>query len=198
MARTKEFDIEVAMNEAMELFWRKGYEATSVNDLLECMGINRGSLYDTFGDKHQLFIATLNRYRNREHTKLRQLASATESPMRFIELMFDDMIHQALTDPFRRGCFINNTIVELAPHDKLVCEVIAANDESLDDILIRVLSRAKEQGEISAEANISTMVNYLKSTIHGLRVTSKATPERTVLQSIVNGVLFTLKHHDFA
>src|SRR5947207_8429451 len=118
MGRPKQFDPDEAMQEAMEAFWERGYAATSVNDLLDEMGLNRGSLYGTFGDKKQLFLAALDKYYEQRmedfHRLLDEPPSAKTALRNLLEFVADDCI----AETGKRGCLAAKAAMELAPHDK--------------------------------------------------------------------------------
>src|SRR5437879_13191066 len=114
MARHKEFDSDEALNKAMEVFWSRGYEAASIQDLVKNMGINRQSLYDTFGDKHALYLQTLDRYREVEGRRMLELLGPPGSVKKTRRLSFEGVIERALCDRPRRGCCMGNAVSESA------------------------------------------------------------------------------------
>src|SRR5215207_4045492 len=122
MARHKEFDRDEALHKAMEVFWSRGYEAASVGELVEHMGINRQSLYDTFGDKHALFLQALDRYHEVESRKLLDLLERPGSVKRALRQLFTGVVEGSLCDGGRRGCLMGNAMSELAGR----CEATAA------------------------------------------------------------------------
>ena len=105
MARHKEFDQDIALDKAMTLFWQKGYEATSIQDLVDHMGIGRRSLYDTFNSKHDLFIAALDRYRDIAKESILTPGEPLISPKAVIQEIFEGIVSEALVDRNRKGCF---------------------------------------------------------------------------------------------
>src|SRR3982751_5501533 len=114
MARHKEFDRDEALQKAMEVFWARGYEATSVGDLVEQMGINRQSIYDTFGDKHSLYLQSLDRYREVEGRKMLEAVEHPGAVKGALPQLFQGVIECALGGGERRGCFVGNATSELA------------------------------------------------------------------------------------
>src|SRR3954470_19079583 len=116
MARPKQFDPEQAMQEAMEAFWENGYTAPSVHDLLEEMGLNRGSLYGTFGDKKKLFLAVLDKYMQTCEADCRELLGQS-SAKKALRSLFDMAAKDCAGDAGRRGCLASKAAMELAPHD---------------------------------------------------------------------------------
>src|SRR6267378_420333 len=108
MARHKEFDRDETLQKAMEVFWSRGYEAASIQDLVTHMGINRQSLYDTFGDKHALYLLALDRYLEVESRKVFELLERPGSVKRSLRQLFEGVVERSLCDRQRRGCFMGN------------------------------------------------------------------------------------------
>lgn len=185
MARPREFDENDVLDKAMEVFWQKGYEATSIQDLLAAMGISRGSLYDSFGDKHTLFLAVLERYQQRSHARFLQTLSRPGSVKEAITHMFNYVVAEAVADAKRRGCLLTNSTVELSPHDMAVADMMNLNCRWVQDVLYEALQRGQTQGEISPEANIEALAQFLFNSLQGLRVVSKTNTDRQALENIV-------------
>ena len=191
MARTKEFDRDVVLDKAMRLFWRQGYEATSLRDLLVAMGIGRQSMYDTFGDKHALFLAALDRY-----------AATVGAPL-FAPLREPGPVKPALRHVFAAaidgsldascpGCLMVNATAELAPSDRDVARRAEANLWGGEELFRIALERGQESGEIDRRHDPRALALFLYNALQGLRVTAKATPDRQVLESIVDVTLSVL------
>jgi TetR/AcrR family transcriptional repressor of nem operon len=193
MARHKEFNREEVLAKAMETFWRYGYEGTSVQDLIESMGINRGSLYDTFGDKRSLFLEAIAHY---DQTVVRCAIAHLEAPdasKPAIIDYFQSLVDRMVADKDRRGCFVTNTAVELCPHDPDTAKRIANNLQRIEQAFYRALSRAKEKGEIPPEKNLQALARYLTCNLQGLRVISKVNPDPQILQEIIEILLCVLE-----
>lgn len=191
MARTKEFDREVALDRAMHLFWRKGYEAASLQDLVEVMGIGRQSLYDTFGDKHALYLAALDRYG--EVLGAHMMATLAEpGPVKpALRRIFDWLIEESLCDG-RRGCFAVNATVERAACDAETAKRMEANFAGVEEQLRQALEQAQASGEIGAHHSSWALARYLFNAIQGLRVTAKVTTDRATLEDIARVTLSVL------
>ncbi len=191
MARTKEFDQDLALDRAMRLFWSQGYEATSIQDLTDGMGIGRGSLYDTFEDKHTLFLAALDRYRA---TVSARLFAPLEEPIPVrmaLRRVFDHVVEEAQAEE-HHGCLMANATLELASRDATVRCRAAANLEGLEEKIGRVLARAQREGEIGVHHDPRALARFLFNALQGLRVTAKVTPDRTVLEDIARVTLSVL------
>jgi TetR/AcrR family transcriptional regulator, transcriptional repressor for nem operon len=189
VARTKAFDRDAVLEKAMYSFWQRGYEATSMQDLVDAMGINRQSLYDTFGDKHELYLQTLEHYRCSEATTFLTPLGESKPLRQRLEKMFDLIIEEAVSDKDRKGCFIANATLELASQDKAVCGFVAQNFENSVKKFEQVLSAAKTKGELGADKNVKALAVFIVNTIGGLRVTAKVSLDKAILKSIVKTTL---------
>ena len=174
MPRLKEFNPDDALDKAMQVFWHKGYEATSMEDLLTAMDLNRGSLYDTFGDKRKLFLKVMDRYCTTfvgpKLFLLDQPGPALATLRRFIL----GMIEGGLADPQRRGCFISNTVMELSPHEQEIAGTLRLALRMVEDTFFKVLARAKEQGELKDDKDPRALARFLTTMMQGTVVMIKA------------------------
>ncbi len=191
MPRTKEFRPEEALDAAMQLFWRKGYGATSMRDLLDGMGIGRGSFYDTFGDKHALFLAALDRF---EAVRASWVNEALEgSGLDGIEEVFRRTVDGLVGFEPRRGCLLANTSVELAPQDPEVAGRISRYVRRTEEAFTGALVRAQGAGEIPAEGDPRAFARFLVSNLHGLRVLARAGSDRRTLEDAARITLEALR-----
>src|SRR6185503_2842523 len=125
MVRTKQFDKHTALDEAMELFWQRGYHATSIQDLVDHLGVNRQSLYDTYGGKEQLFLAALERYREIQAAPVRRLLERDGPVREILRDLFRSFVDGVLSED-SKGCFMVNTATEVAGNNEVVAQVCAA------------------------------------------------------------------------
>ncbi|OIJ64923.1 TetR/AcrR family transcriptional regulator [Streptomyces mangrovisoli] len=178
MARTKEFDPDAALGAALELFWRRGYEATSMTDLVEHLGIGRASLYATFGNKHDLYLKALERYDRAGHgTHVREL-SRPGPALPAVRALVRRYADEATADDLRRnGCFVTNTAAELAPHDPAAARRVERSWDRLETVLHTALVRAREQGELPADRDPLTLARMLLVLLQGLRLVGKASTD---------------------
>ena len=132
----------------MDEFWKKGYESTSLNDLCCCTGLHKGSLYQAFGDKHQLFMRSLNHYADREFREVADVAFQQDSPLDSIRALVRTVCDHAAEG---RGCLMINSIVELAPHDPEVRDMLAKEGQRRIGVMTELLTKAQALGEIRAE-----------------------------------------------
>lgn len=192
MARPRAFEREHVVEQALAVFWRQGYQATSVQDLVEATGLNRGSLYDTFGDKHGLFLEVVEYYRTR--VSARRLEKLEEpGPVREkIATFFDDVIAFSVGEGRLLGCLMTNSAIELAPHDRDVRLAVAANMGAMEAAFRRAFTFARDNGELAAEKSPTDLARFLTATANGLRVMAKVTPERAVLRGVARIALQAL------
>jgi TetR/AcrR family transcriptional repressor of nem operon len=193
VARTKEFEPEKALTMAMDLFWRRGYEATSVHDLLEEMGIGRGSMYDTFGDKRALFLAALERFEETRVSRADEILEGSASAVEGIRRLFETTIEGLVSYEPRRGCLLANTAVELAPHDEQIARRISCYVRRTEDAFERALVRGRATGEIPADKDPKALARFLVSILHGVRVLARAGVDRDVLDDSVRTALEALR-----
>jgi TetR/AcrR family transcriptional regulator, transcriptional repressor for nem operon len=184
MARPKEFEEIDVLEKAMILFWQKGYYQASIQDLVDAMGINRASLYGAFNDKHNLYLKTLERYRQQDVNQLLQLFNRDLPTKAFFDSVFDNVIVGLTDDPDRKGCFLTNATLEMLPDDKEVETLVSTNLSFMQEIFNEVLKTGIAKGEIKADINIIETANFLISQIYGLRMIGKAQPNLQLLNGI--------------
>jgi len=193
MARHKEFDRDEALQRAMDVFWSRGYESASIQALIKQMGINRQSLYDTFGDKHTLYLAALDRYREVEGGKMLELLSASGSVKKALHQLFAGVIEEAVTGgKARRGCFIGNAMSEMAGRCPKTADKACGNLAAAENALYRALLRGKKTGEIENKRDLRAVARFLYSSLQGLQVMAKATQDRKLLADIARVTLSVL------
>lgn len=192
MGRKKEFDKEEVLTQAMYAFLQHGYEGTSMQTLVSTMGINRGSLYDTFGDKRSLFLAAIAHY---ETTVVRDAISsllAADANKQTIVDLFRNLVTGMAKEENCYGCLMTNTAVELCPHDEAAKGKINRHFEMLNRAFKQALSKAQARQEISSDRDLDSMAQYFTSSLQGLRVIGKSNRDPQALNQIVDVILSTL------
>lgn len=182
----KQFNEVDALEKAMHAFWAHGYEATSIQDLVDCMGIKRGSIYAAFGDKHTLFVKTLEHY---ETLYCRdRLASLRQhhTPRAAILSVFESGISVAMSDRNRSGCFLINTAIELSPHDPRVARVVARGLSAAETFFRDTVEDGQERGELSRDIDPIDTARAMLGLLTAMRVLARGRPERPLLESIAN------------
>jgi TetR/AcrR family transcriptional regulator, transcriptional repressor for nem operon len=192
MARHKEFDRDEVLHKAMEVFWSRGYEATSIQDLVKYMGINRQSLYDTFGDKHALYLQALDRYREVEGRKVLELLERPGSVKKTLRQFFEGVVERALCDEQRRGCFMGNATSELAGRCKETAARTCSNMAATEGAFYRMLQRGKKEGELERVRDLRAVARFLYSSLQGLALMAKATRDRKTMEDVVKVTLSVL------
>lgn len=178
MARTKEFDPDAALQAALELFWQRGYEATSMAELVEHLGIGRASLYATFGSKHELYLKALERYERSGLTRIVQELSQPGAALPAVRAVVRRYAAEAADERLRlNGCLITNTAAELAPHDPAAARRVERNWDHLETLLHSALARAQSQGELPAGRDPLALARTLLVLMQGLRVVGKASAD---------------------
>lgn len=192
MARKKEFDQEEVLTKAMYAFLHHGYEATSMQTLVTAMGINRGSLYDTFGDKRSLFLAAIAHY---EATIVKNTVACLMTPdagKQTIIDLFREIVVNMVREEQCYGCLMTNTAVELCPHDLEAKSKISHYFEQIAKGFRHALKLAQDKGEINSQQDLGDLANYLTANLQGLRVMGKVNRDGQTLNGIVDVILSVL------
>ena len=193
MARSKAFNEEEVLDKAVEIFWAKGYEATSMQDLVDAMGIQRGSLYATFGGKQQLFLTVLNRYGDVVVKSLLSILTSKPSAKNSIYLFFAQLVEHLLTAGPLRSCLVTNSAIERGLADEATRKKVCSLLNAIETGFYQALLKAQEKHEISANLNLNATAYFLTSSMQGLIVMGKVCQERSVLESINQITLSVLK-----
>lgn len=161
MARTKAFDTNEILHKAMYIFGHRGYEGTSLPDLINGLGIARQSIYDTYGTKWELFFAAVKHYMEQKNQELKRLCDGPGTAVDKVELVFTTIIKVLIDPELRLECFIISSAIEQAPHNKELAAYLQTNTELSEQIFYTMLERAVEEGEISPEVNIRDLARFL-------------------------------------
>jgi TetR/AcrR family transcriptional repressor of nem operon len=183
MARPREFDSDAALENAMHVFWAKGYQATSLDDLCLATGLGRSSLYAAFGDKRGLYLRSLDRY---EEAGVGRIAKALARPplRKALAAFLDRVITDIVAGPGRSGCFIGNCAAELAHGDRAAAARVRRSLERVQATFRDALVRARARGEIAANSDVDALARFLVAGTQGLRLVGKAKPNRAALDDI--------------
>lgn len=180
----KQFDKQAALDKALQAFWSRGYEATSMQDLVDCMGVNRGSLYATYGDKRALFIQALRAY---DHGRQQMLAGfeARFPPREAIRQVFLAFTSD-ISESGNRGCFLTNTALELAAHDNEIRGLVAEAQADVEGFFARMIKKGKTDGSIVPGVKPGETARGLLASLLGVLVLTRSRPEPALLKSIVD------------
>ncbi|MEO8886560.1 MAG: TetR/AcrR family transcriptional regulator [Mucilaginibacter sp.] len=186
MARSKDFDEQEVLNKAINLFWLKGYNGTSMQDLVDGLGISRSSLYDTYGDKHTLYIKALESYQAAGSGRTCNIISNAVSAKQAIKELLEFIINNLLCDKTQKGCFLVNAEVEVAPHDKEVNKMVCQNDQQIEDAFYTAIKKGQDSGEITNTKDARALARFVSNAVKGMQVTAKSTSDRAMFDDVIN------------
>jgi TetR/AcrR family transcriptional repressor of nem operon len=192
MARPREFDEATALEAAIECFWDRGYEATSVRDLATKMGISAPSLYNTYGDKHALFAQALERYLDCSARALIKQLEDSLPPKQAVRRFIEEIIKRSVGDRERRGCFLVNSALEVAPHDKELGAFIADRLAEIEAFFYRSIKAAQAEGAVPRNRAAKDLARLLLGVLLGIRVLARSKPERALLEGVARPALALL------
>ena len=189
---TKQFDQDQALGKALQLFWMKGYEATSMQELVDAMGVNRASLYQTYGNKYDLYVASMDRYIDTSVDLFKQTLENPGPALDSLQALFQNLILNSLQSGMH-GCFINNTAVELGVHDEALAKKIRDAWAQFEGVFSRMIQRAIDNGEFKADIDVQVTAQLLNTHLQGLMVQSKTSISKTKLFDSID-LIFRLIH----
>jgi len=192
MPKTKQFDEAAVLKKAREVFSEKGYNGTSMDDLVQATGLSRSSIYDTFGDKHGLFLRTLDKYQCDQLQNMDQLLAKTGSPRKKIHLFFDSIIRDIIADTDRKGCLLINVSMELTCVDKAIAQIAETNMQAMEQRFYKWIREGQATGEIAKKFPPRAIARHLYNSITGLRITGRNRPEPDALRDIAKIALSIL------
>jgi TetR/AcrR family transcriptional regulator, transcriptional repressor for nem operon len=189
MGRLKEFDEAEAIDRAVDCFWARGYEATSVRDLAEHMGIGGASLYNAYGGKRALFVKALERYVDRSSRARIARLEATGQPRRAIDSFFAEIIDRSLKDRARKGCLLVNSALDVAPHDAEIGKVVGGYLDEIRAFFRRNIVAAQAASQAPAGIDADEVSGHLLGVLLGLRVLARTRPNREALEAVARPAL---------
>ena len=189
MARPPAFERQVVLEQAMQVFWTKGYAATSVSDLTAAMNLSKSSLYGAFGDKHAVFLEAVEFYRDHVTARVLSAINLPKPARQVIRSILGRAVDRILEPDGRRGCFLNNSAVEVGPHDPAVAERCRSGLLLMEDAFERLVRRAQAEGDIALEHDPRKLARLLNGTVNGIMVIGKANPDYQTLKDIVDAVM---------
>lgn len=184
MARTKNFNQEEVLDKAVQLFWRKGYNATSANDLVKELGLSRSSLYDTYGDKKTLFVNSLNRYRKTVVAEMIKIIDNSTDVKSTLKDIFRLIIEQDIEAKIPKGCFIVNSAIELSSYDHEIAKIVELNQLGIEEALEKAIIKGQKNGTVSNIQKATDLAKFFYNSIVGIRVSMKYSKFRTSLDAI--------------
>ncbi|MBZ4323344.1 TetR/AcrR family transcriptional regulator [Streptomyces huiliensis] len=192
MGRPKQFDPDVAVERAMEVFWSKGYAATTPQDLVDALGIGKGSLYNAFGSKRELFERALCRYRDGQAVALVELLEAGGPVKERLRRTLHLLAEMDLADPGHRGCMAVNTAAELGAEDERAAELVRRMFDRTEGAFRALVEEGQRTGEINAGRDARSLGSLLLNTVIGLRLMGRVAdgPDRParVIDAVLDGL----------
>lgn len=192
MARHKEFNEEVVLEKAAHIFWTQGYEKTSMKDLVDYMGIHRRSIYDTFGDKRSLFIASLTYYETFVTETFTRIIKNSPTVKIAVRDIFNYIIQAAESDDFPAGCLLVNTAAELSLVDQDMKKMVTKIFRDAEIMFEHLLEEGRKNGELNEELDPQITAQFLHNNLVGLRVMVKTNYSKEELESVLNLMLKVL------
>lgn len=189
MARPREFDLEDALDRALDAFWTKGYEATSLDDLCAVTGLSRSSFYATFGSKRKLLLRSVDRYVEKRTPRLAEVLMQPMPVREAFAALLAAFIEQIVSGAGRKGCFLGNCAAELPRNDRQaharVRKGLAQNEATFRAALLR----GRERGELPRNADVDALARFFVAGFQGLRLIGKSNPDRAVLEDVAATML---------
>lgn len=192
MPRNKSYDIDEVLEKAMHVFWKNGYEATSVRFLEKEMGINQFSIYSSFYDKRNLFIESLKKYRLHVRSKVFNNLLREDTGIKDIEHFLIDFSEKIIEGKFSDGCLIVNTAAEIGTKDELICNEVKGYFTFIREMFKEILLRSKVRGEISSKADVEKCSSYILGIMQGLSLAAKVMPPKQ-LYDFINMAIISIK-----
>ncbi|MCK9861807.1 TetR/AcrR family transcriptional regulator [Paenibacillus sp. ATY16] len=193
MARNKEFDMNVVLRKAMEVFGHYGYEGTSLPILLQELGIARQSLYDTYGTKKDLFIKAVKHYVNEKSSAVVVYLEKSESVKEAINAIFREIVFVLQDENRRNECFILNSAIDQVPHEPEIAALFEEDRIKLERAFHDALVRGKRRQELSTEQDLQALARYLYHARYALTQVAKLTSNPEVLEDFAKVSLSTLE-----
>lgn len=191
LGRRISFNKEQAMNKAMYLFWEKGYDATYISDLIETMGISRSTLYESFGDKDELFKLVLEHYKNYGRQKRNLLFSGIDTKGS-LKSFFYQHIEKCYSDDNPKSCIITNSSLLIGHIDPSIEEILINDFNELEKVFKQVIEEGKKKGEISQEADSELVAYSLLSLNHSINLMSRYKKEKNLAYNLVDKTIADL------
>jgi TetR/AcrR family transcriptional repressor of nem operon len=191
MPKSVLFDRDEIIGKVTNLFWEKGYNGTSMQDLVDVTGLNRSSIYNSYGDKFQLFSEALRHYQKSQNNLLQSVQDKAKSPKAAIKLLFDG-VWSEMSSGQTKGCFLSNCTTELSNTDPRIHQFLSENQKVVVKTFEKLIMKSQEAGEIDTTKNPEILAQYLFSSLQGLRVTAMIDGDAMHIKGIADQVLSTL------
>lgn len=192
MPKVKQFNREKVLEVASTIFHQKGYNGTSIDEILKATGLSRSSLYDSFKDKHSLYLQALDFYKNRETSHYKALDETKHNGLQKIELLFQEVIKHLIEHPEDNGCLMVNAAAEMSKKCEKTAQVVCNNKESVQEIFTIWLEEAQQEKVLTLQKSAETYSPFLYNALCGLKVLSQSGCSRSELENVVRVTLTAL------
>jgi TetR/AcrR family transcriptional repressor of nem operon len=182
--RPKIFDEQAALERAINLFWTQGYESTSTDTLIQAMGIHRGSFYNSFGSKKELFVRAIDSHERQALAALSRLLEESDEPMKMVRSLFLSLADCPEAEHLK-GCFAGNTLAELAGSDEELAENARGHLKAMERIFFKAISRAMSKGQLKTNQDAGLLARYLLNLWNGINITRRIYRDRKSLRSLI-------------
>jgi len=193
MPRTEVFNRESVLSEARNVFWKKGYNGTSMQDLVDAMGLNRSSIYNSFGSKMELYELTLKNYQNESRELFDRARERAANALETIGLIFVFIVQDIMTDSDEKGCMIINCSTEMGNQNDALQQWLLGNKECLVAVFQELVEEGQKERVIRTDKDSLNLAYYLLSSFQGLRVSGMLIKDQKILKGIIANTLSTLK-----
>ena len=187
------FNEEEALQKATDLFWLKGYNGTSMDELTKVTGLSRSSIYNSFGTKHDLFILCLNHYKQNQYKALTLSLHRSDSSLNKIQLLFRLAIDDLTRDKDKKGCLIVNTTAELANLEDKISTFVKKNMEDFENLFQQLIKEGQQAGEINKSVSSLAVARHLYNCLVGLKIIAQTTNDKKILEDIAKVSLSVLQ-----
>ena len=192
MARAKDFNEREVLDKAVCLFWHKGYNGTSMQDLVDALELSRSSIYDTYTDKRSLYLKALSHYQESAGARLTKVLSSSKPAKVKIKQLLELVTSDLLSDKQHKGCFMVNAEVELATHDEKVKEIVCKNEKHIEETFRQAIQAGQKSGEIQSKGDARALARFLLNTVKGIRVSAKTSTDTAMFNDIIKTAVSVL------
>ena len=192
MPKTEVFNREEVLKQATEVFHTKGYNATSMQDLVDATGLNRSSIYNSFVSKHNLYIECLKSYQEKYQSHISKILLDSNSPINAIKSLFNLYLRETLSDRKTKGCLIVNCKSEMANQDQSIHQFLLTNQQVMLSLLEDLVDKGQQDGSINKFKLKQDYALYLYSAIQGFRMTGILVNDKKRLQGLIDTTLQSL------
>ncbi|WP_411029602.1 TetR/AcrR family transcriptional regulator [Spongiimicrobium sp. 3-5] len=193
MARAEAFDRELVLRQATNVFWEKSYNGTSMQDLVDATGLNRSSIYNSFGSKLELYRTTLDHYQKSNNKYFQNAMVRANNPLEAIQFIFEAFLPEMLGEDKDKGCFVMNCKSEMGNQHPDIRKWLLATQERSLSLFQDLVENGQEQGIINKNQNSKSYAYYLFNSFQGFRMTGILVKDRKVLQQLIDNSLSVLK-----